>query len=234
MIPKLKIEIPKLNAELLKNNFLVIIVAVVVLVSILDIIVWRVGHGAANQARALREKKEQIEEASKRIDKFAKEKTYLRLEEFQRKIPFGAIPPIAAMQQAGLIISEVDADGEVTIAEENTGGSSSSADASADDKDLISVGSKTLKEVKFSFKFAATYQDFIRILEKLAVAEPLITVKGFKIKRIDSDNQKGEPIEGTPFFTIPSVEGDLRKLEVELQLSSFAEISPDEGIWTIE
>jgi len=74
----------------------------------------------------------------------------------------------------------------------------------------------------------------MKILEKLAVTEPLIIVKGFKLKRIDSDDPRGEPIEGTPFFTIPSVEGDLRILEVELELASFAEISSDEGIWTIE
>ena len=209
-------------SQKLKNNFLIVVAAVLVLVLILDIIVWKVGHNTAGQVRALRAKKAQMDSANKRIDEFAKQKAYLKFEDFKRKIPFGAIPPIAAMQQAGLIISEAGAWGAVTIAEEDT-----------NDKDTIAVGSKTLKEVKFSFKFSSNYAGFMKILEKLAVAEPLIIVKGFNLKRIDIDDPKGEPIEGTPFFTIPPVKGDLRKLEVELKLSSFSEISVDEGIWTI-
>jgi len=233
MTEEAKKKIPKLNLDIIKKNFLIVIGIILVLVLVLDILVWKVGQGAANQAKAIRDKKVQMESATEKIAKFAGEKSYLKTEEFERKIPFMALPPVAAMQQAGLIISEVGAQGTLIISEEDDGSSGSGASSGTADEDIVAVGSKSLKEVEFSFVFEANYQDLMKIIEKLATAEPLIVIKGFNIARADSDPGEGEEVSGTPFVVMPEPEGDIRNLDVELKLSTFTEVTPGEGVWTI-
>ncbi|MBU2251061.1 MAG: hypothetical protein KKH25_02290, partial [Candidatus Omnitrophica bacterium] len=103
--------------------------------------------------------------------------------------------------------------------------------SSQDIGELILVGSKSLSQQQFSFQFDSDYEDLMKILEKIPSADPLMLVSGFVIERIDKDDV-GEPIPGTPFVTIPLVSGDVRKLDIELKLITFTEVSPDEPIWS--
>ena len=228
-----KIKIPKLNREFFKNNLLFVVAAVGIALLVCDISTWLAGQKAAEEITQVKQKKEKIKQIKEKLEKISKDKPYLKTEEFSRKIPVSAIPPVAAMQQAGLIIKAAGAQGKITLSEESSGGSSSGSGsggqaASGSDRigELIAVGSKSLSKQKFSFKFESNYEDFMEILEKLPLADPLIIIEGFTLERIDTDD-KGEPIPGTPFTTIPPVKDDVRKLKIELKLATFTEVLPE-------
>ncbi|MCF7907607.1 MAG: hypothetical protein K9L86_01860 [Candidatus Omnitrophica bacterium] len=231
MSEKKQLKIPKLNLETLKQNFVIVVAIVMVFVFVIDLFIFSTIRKTNAQIKVLQDKKAKAESASAKIGKFANEKLYLSTENFERKVPYNAIPPVAAMQQAGIIISRVGARGTLIISKKKSEPSSSQGQSSSnEDQDISAVGSKTLKETEFSYKFKSNYENLMKILEELSVAEPLLVIRGFVIKRIDSDAPLGEPIAGTPFFKIPEVTGDERNLEVELILSSFSELSPDGGI----
>ncbi len=172
MNEKIKIKIPKVNPEFLKNNLLILIVVAALALLVGDIIVWVSSQSITSQISEIRQKKEKIKQVKEKLEKIGKEKPYLKTEEFARKVPFKAIPPIAAIQQAGLIIKSCGAQGQIITSEGSAGGSTSGSSSGgttsgSDTGEPIMVGSKSLSKQSFSFKFDSNYEDFMEILEKL-------------------------------------------------------------------
>lgn len=237
MIDLTKLKMPKLNLELIKKNTFVFFVALAVIFLILDIVVWLGSKNTAKKLEEIRAKKEEMRLAKEKISKFASGKAYLKIEDFKLKVPVDADPPMAAMQQAGIIISATGAGNLVTISEADKGGAvgAQGPQQSSPTDELIPVGTKSLKEMEFTLKFNSTYSNFMRILEKLAAAEPLLVVKKFSVNRNDGAGAAGAatPVAGTPFVTMPEPTGDIRNLEIELTLSTFSEMTPDKAIWSI-